>query len=338
MDKCKLWQFTTDEYITASAWSADGNTVFAGTAAGTLYAANTQNGEVFYYKSIHKGSLAVLDTSNLLHRIATGGHDGVVNVFNSQNGNLLVSHKLGNFWVEHLQFSPNGKHFIAAGGKKVVLFDAEGNLIWHFDQHKNTVSGLDWSAYSHHFITINYGMIQFFNLKTSEPYDTLQYKTSLITTKWSPDGKYIGAGTQDLKIHFWELPYEPDTDLEMSGYPTKVKCLSWSADSVYLASNCDNHIVIWNVSGNGPAGTQPVQVRRHMGKVTQLSYQKSRNLLLSGGEDGLIVLWQPAQNRNPLYVGMAAAEVSQLVWSPDDSKALVGTVQGDVEVWDFSGW
>ncbi len=338
MDKLNLWNYIADEYLTAGGWSADGNLAFGGTASGTLFAFHAYTGELLYQKAAHKGSLTAIGTSSTAFRVATAGHDGKVNLYHAQTGELIKSHSLGKFWIEHLQFAPNGKHFIAAGGKTVALFDTEGKLLWQHDQHQNTVAAIDWSAHSHHFITANYGQIQFFNLKTSTPYDQLQYATSLVAVQWSPDGKYIGAGTQDLKIHFWELPYEPETDLQMSGYPTKVKHLAWSADSVYLASNCDKMIVIWNVSGKGPAGTKPIQLNRHLSKVTQLCYQKSNNLLLSGGEDGLVVLWQPSKTIQPLYVGMAQGEVSLLRWAADDSKALIGTAQGDIAVWDFSEW
>jgi WD40 repeat protein len=338
MDNLSIWHYTADDYTSAAAWSADNNMVFVATAAGTLYALQAHSGELLYQKKAHNGVLAALATSGTALRLATAGHDGTVNLFHSQSGELLKTHKLGNFWVEHLQFSPNGKYFIAAGGKTVALFDTEGKLLWQYNEHKNTIANIDWSAHSHHFITSNYGTILFFNIKKAEPYETLQYKTSLISMRWSPDGKYIGAGTQDLKIHFWELPYEPQTDLEMSGYPTKVKHLSWSADSRYLASNCDTQIVVWNVSGKGPAGTQPQQLRRHNAKVNQVTYQNKGNLLLSGGEDGLVILWQPSQSTTPLYVGMAQGEISKVCWAYDNQKALLGTSSGDIALWDFSAW
>jgi len=338
MDKLSLWHHIVDDYVTASAWSNDNNMVFAGTAAGSLYGFLAHSGEQIFQHLAHKHGLTALDVSQSSHKLATCGQDGNVNLYHTLTGELLISHKLGNIWLEYLRFSPNGKHFIVAGGKTVALFDSEGTLLWKYDKHKNTVAAIDWSAHSHHFITSNYGTILFFNLKTAEPYEMLETSTSLVSLKWSLDGKYVGAGTQDLKIHFWELPYEPETDLEMAGYPIKVRYLSWSADSVYLASNCDNHLVIWNVSGAGPAGTQPMQLRRHVGKVSQLAYQHQGNKLISGGEDALLVLWQPSKNRNPLYVGITEAEVTTLHWSNDDTKIIVGTLQGDLQVWDLSNY
>jgi WD40 repeat protein len=335
MDKLSLWHQDLDEYVMTSAWSHDGNMVFGGTAAGSLYAFHAYSGEQLFKHQAHKHSLTNLDISSTSHRLATCGQDGVVNIYNSLNGNLLISKKLGNIWLEYLKFSPNGKHFIVSGGKTVALFDNEGHLLWQYDQHHHTVAAIDWSAHSHHFITQNYGTVLFFNLKSPEPYETLTYPTSLISTKWSPDGKYIASGTQDFRIHFWELPYIPDTDLEMSGYPTKVKHLAWSSDSVHLATNCDTQIVVWNVSGTGPAGTKPLQLRRHVGKVSQLAYQKKENKLLSGGEDGLAILWKPSISTNPLYVGITDSEISHVAWSPDETKAILATLQGGFEVWDF---
>jgi WD40 repeat protein len=336
MDKLALWQITLDDYIISAAWSAQDDTVFVGTGSGKLYAVEVQSGKIIYEVTAHKNGLLSLAYSPQSQLVATGGQDGFCNFYDAKTGKLLHQHSFGRAWVEHLQAAPDGYHFLAGGGKSIVLFDAKGQVVWQYDDHKNTVAHIDWAKNSRVFITSNYGTIHIFDVMRDTPTETLQYATSLISLKWSPNLRFIAAGTQDAKIHFWELPYEPQTDLEMSGYTSKVKTLSWSADSVYLASNCDNHIIVWNTSGAGPAGTQPIQVRRHVGKVTQLAYRKTRNELLSGGEDALVVLWQPAQTKSPLYVGMTTAEVSCLTWSRNDQKALIGTAQGDVEIWDFS--
>ena len=44
----------------------------------------------------------------------------------------------------------------------------------------------------------------------------------------------------------------------MSGYSTKVRELSWHANSRFLATGGGPAVVVWDFSGKGPAGSKPV--------------------------------------------------------------------------------
>jgi WD40 repeat protein len=64
-----------------------------------------------------------------------------------------------------------------------------------------------------------------------------------------------------------------------------------------------------------------------------LTYQNQGPLLASGGEDGLVALWQPSKQQGMLALARHDSAVSQLEWSADDQRLVVGTAEGDVALY-----
>jgi hypothetical protein len=56
----------------------------------------------------------------------------------------------------------------------------------------------------------------------------------------------------------------------MSGYPTKIRELSWHANSRSLATAGGPSVVVWDFSGKGPAGSKPISLDHHKKFLTQL--------------------------------------------------------------------
>ena len=82
----------------------------------------------------------------------------------------------------------------------------------------------------------------------------------------------LAPGDQDSTVHFWTV--KTGTDLMMSGYPTKVKELSWDGSSRYLATGGGPMPCVWDCTGKGPANTAPIQYEAHTDRVTALAFQQ----------------------------------------------------------------
>jgi WD40 repeat protein len=147
---------------------------------------------------------------------------------------------------------------------------------------------------------------------------------------WSPDGKYLATGDQDCSVHFWIVRL--GEDLQMSGYPRKVRELAWDSASRFLATGGGAVPSVWDCSGKGPAGTTPRQFKGHDAAVNALAYQHAGPLLASGGEDGLLAVWQPTKSKKPLAVSVQDSGLTCLAWSPDDKRLAAGQESGRVVV------
>lgn len=117
----------------------------------------------------------------------------------------------------------------------------------------------------------------------------------------------------------------------MSGYPAKVRQLAWDSSSRWLATGGGEIITVWDVSGRGPAGRKPVQLKGHSEKITALSYQRKGGVLASGCQGGEVRLWSPARSDTGVRGAALGAEVTALVFSPDDTAILAGTAEGRIK-------
>jgi len=126
----------------------------------------------------------------------------------------------------------------------------------------------------------------------------------------------------------------------MSGYPAKAKQLAWDRSARFLATSGSDVVTVWDVTGNGPAGKIPLQLAAHPADVSALAYQRRGDVLASGCESGVIILWNPARCPWPknkpaptdkhLRAGKLATAINQLRWSPDETRLAVGCQGGTV--------
>lgn len=181
-----------------------------------------------------------------------------------------------------------------------------------------------------------YGGAALYRLNENGPYEAIPWRGSLLSLAWSPNARYLAAGSQEATVNFWRLPFRPGEELAMSGYANKVKELAWDPASRYLATGGGEEITVWDVSGKGPRGTTPKQLRGHARKVTQLAWQRRGPLLASGGADGNAALWRPEKSAKPLRESWLGDTISAATWSPDDRAVALGSAAGGVIVWDVA--
>ncbi len=155
------------------------------------------------------------------------------------------------------------------------------------------------------------------------------YGNAIYALTWSPDGRWLVAGCHDNAVHLW-VPAE-DLELHMSGYETRLKELSFSHDSKWLATGGGRDVCVWDCAGAGPEGREPLQLPQ-TNRTTAVAFQRSHSLLATGDGGGVFTLWAPTR-KNPMVaeVKMPSA-ATKFAWSADDALLAVGTEQGAVYV------
>ncbi len=310
------------------AWSPDGRHVAVALASGRVKVVDTSADDSICRFDGHKFGAMGVAWSTDGSTIMTAGQDGMARIWEAYTGNLVSTLQGGAQWVEHIACSPDGQYFATTAGKHLKVWTSKGELVYEFKDHRSTISAIQWhSANKDKLVTACYGTIHIFDLEKAQPYDVLKWESSLISLAWSPDGKYIGAGTQDAAIAMWELPSKKGRNFQMTGYETKVRELAWNRDSKFLATAGGRQVTIWNFGGKGPERTTP-QVLTHMFKVTQLAYQQNGGLLVSGSKEGHLIFWRPESSKVPVDENKLSADVLLVRWSPDHSAVAAFTSDG----------
>lgn len=335
-DSLLLWQTDLDDYVAAVDWSHDHAALLVLTSAGRLLRLSATTGHQEWSEVAHPDGALCLATCPTSSVVATGGLDGRLVLRDAATGTILREQRLGTAWVEVVRWSPDGQVLAVTCGRVLHLFDTSGKLLAKYADHESTVAVLSWRADSGALATGCYSAARLFAVPEPggnfEPYETLLWKNSMISLAWNADGRYLAAGTQDARIHFWMLPYVPQSDLEMAGYSSKVKELSWDGAGRWLASNCGTEIILWDTGGAGPNGRKPVVLRAHVGRVQRLAYQHQGGLLASGDETGDVALWHPERSRQMIAGETLGSAVTSLRWSGDDKRLAIATAGGRVAV------
>lgn len=318
-----------DDHVQALAWASDSALLAAAAINGSI-ALFDGDGERRLVLSGHAFGTTSIDWS-ADGRLASGGQDGHVCVWNAAAGAPALRLPAGAAWVEQVAWSPDGTLLAAAAGKRVRVWDRDGRLVREFGDHPSTVSDIAWKPGSHTVTAAAYGGVFLWDADAETNAGRhLDWQGSTLVLAWSPDGRYIATGDQDATVHFWIAKTE--TDLQMWGYATKVRELSWDAASRYLATGGSETIVIWDCSGRGPEGTKPKMLDGHEDYLSAVAWQKRGNVLASADAAGGVMLWRPDRARIPLAVAIYDSGVSCLAWSPNDRSLAVGCGNGLIEV------
>ena len=91
-------------------------------------------------------------------------------------------------------------------------------------------------------------------------------KGSHLRVSFSPDGRFLVTAMQEPALHGWRLA--DGNNMRMSGYPGKVRSMSWSADGKGLATSGANELIIWSFQGkDGPMGKEPRTLAHYANRV-----------------------------------------------------------------------
>lgn len=327
------WQAAISDHVIGVAWSPDGRLLAAAAVSGPVTVLDAATGKPAHQLPGHGFGTTAVAWQPGGTVLASAGQDGKVRLWDAATGTELNALDGGAAWVERLRWNASGSLLAAGAGKKVRIWDAAGNLVRELPPQAGTVTDLGWRPGTDHITVLAYGAATVYDPATGETVRVFAWKGSPLALAWSPDGKVLAHGNQDATVHFWY--YQSGTDLQMSGYPTKVRELAWDFTSRYLATGGGPMPCVWDCGGpKGPEGTKPQMLEGHEDNLTAVAYQARGYLLASAGTDGRVILWQPANKKAP-KVGkfrFAGAEASVLGWSPDDRSLAAGSGGGAVAV------
>jgi WD40 repeat protein len=329
----RRWRITLEDHIQSLEWSKDGSALAVATISGPISVLDPTSGAIKQKYAGHGFGTLVLGWHPDQRQLVSGGQDGKVKLWSLDSPEAKASLPMGSAWVEVLKWSPNGKFLAVSAGKKLAIIDPEMNQLTAYPDQPKTIADLVWFGNSRQFATGGFGGVRFWSPTGTEMCEEFEWRGAILKLALSPDEKLLAAGAQESTVHFWYV--KDGKDLEMSGYPLKVRELSWDSSSKMLATGGGELITIWNCGGKGPAGSQPIQLGLHTEPLASLTFQKRGPLLASGCITGKVVLWCPSLSEKHLAFSTLPDDegVANLQWSPSDGLLAVGGDRGTVEVY-----
>ena len=142
---------------------------------------------------------------------------------------------------------------------------------------------------------------------------------------------------QENALHGWKL--SDGKHMRMSGYPAKVKSLSWSAKGKWLASSGAQAAIVWPFSGkDGPMGKAPLELgTRGNAMVTSVACHPSQDVAAIGYDDGMIMAVRFADLKEVLLRRPGKGAITSMMWDREERRLVFGSETGDCGVVDIAG-
>jgi FOG: WD40 repeat len=335
----KTWAAQLDDYVIDLCWSRDGAFLAAASQAGPLHLFDGPTGENRRELPGHEDgsnciAFAPSAGASAPALLASGGQDGAVKFWDAAAGQHLATAGLGSAWIEHIAWRPAtdaGSPLLAAAcGRELAFLRADASVAHRFKPAPKTLSALAWHPQGGALAAAYFGGVCLWDADDFHAQREYAYANGINTLAWSPpDGRWLVSGNVDPSVHLW-LP-EEDQEFHMSGYEMKVRQLSFDLSGTRLATTGGQDVCVWDCSGAGPEGREPVMLP-HDAPLVAVSFQNRHGLLASASRDGVLQLWSPERAQPLRATVKMPAPATKLVWSPDDRFLAVGSEKGVVYV------
>ncbi len=331
MQLTKHWAGQLDDYVIDLAWSGDGALLAAASASGPIALFGAADGARLHELSGHDGGTNALAWRPGSAILASGGQDGAVKLWDGSAGQHAASAALGRAWVEHLAWRPGagGDVLAAAAGRKLFYLNADATVLREFRDAPKTITALAWHPKGGCAAVAYFGGVCLWDSDGAVAQKEYAYGNGIQALAWSPDSRWLVSGNQDPSVHLW-MP-ESDVELQMSGYEGKVRFLSFDTASRWLATSGSQDACLWDCSGPGPEGREPVMLP-HPAQVCGVAFQRAHGLLATASQDGTLMLWSPERKQPMRATVKMPAAATCLAWSPDDRLLAIGSEKGFVYV------
>jgi WD40 repeat protein len=328
------WRGGVPDHAIDLAWSATGRQLAVAAVSGPVAVFDGGTGKELHTLSGHGfGTTAIAFHPTDDATLATVGQDAKGRIWDTTTGSIKFTLDGGAAWVERAAWSPDGSVLATAGGKKVRLWNpTTGEQLREYADHGGTVADLAWKPNANLLAVAAYGAISVYDPSQLAAVRKYEWKGSALKLAWAPNGVMLAHGNQDASVHFWYA--DSGQELHMSGYPSKVRELSWDFTSRFLATGGGSAVCVWDCGGKGPEGTAPNMLTTDRdATVTAVGWQRRGFLLASGDDSGRLMLWQPA-NRTPLIGGATfeGTEITGVAWAPGDKLLAAACGAGAVGV------
>jgi WD40 repeat protein len=233
------------------------------------------------------------------HVLATGDESGTVTLMESASGDT-IGMLPGEGGIAHsIRFNPQGT-LIACGGcnRAISLWDSQTlQSISVFPvHHQGQINDIVWSPDGTLIASASFdNTIMVWDVHDPENVLTLGghspgVEAGVESLAWSPGGSVLASGGTDTLIKIWDMSRRGEVVETLAGNKGSVKALVWSPDGGSLVAAAYGPLILWNVRTY-----EPTLMEGHANWVTGVDMTPDGQLLVSGGWDGKIIVWNLTQ-------------------------------------------
>ena len=272
-------------------YSPDGKKIMVVTSLEIiLYDAGTLAEQMHFKTDAAPLSAAISPDGSLL---AAGYRDGLVTIWDIQNGTALSSFNDHDSQASAVAFSPDGKWFASgARDKTILLRNAQDWSIVHvLKRHTDRITQLAFSPDSRLLASSALDQTaRLWNVEDGSVIATLLGHTNQVkSVAFSPDGQYILTGSSDSSMRLWDAT--DGTLLQTVEEKLNAESVTFSPDGEFIAAGILNNTIDVCKFTNGSISDCRLVGEANSGSITAISISPGGNQLVSGGSTPYVRIW-----------------------------------------------
>jgi WD40 repeat protein len=243
-------------------------------------------------------------------RLVIGGDDGKVVALDRKGEVTVLVTDPKRRWIDNVALHPDGA--IAWSVGKVAFVRSpkgeEKSL-----EVPSTVGGLAFAPKGLRLAVAHYnGVTLWFPNMTATP-EFLAWAGSHLAVTFSPDNKFLVTAMHEPALHGWRLA--DNRHMRMTGYPGRVRSMSWSTGGKALATSGADTVIVWPFAGkDGPMGKEPAMLAPLQARVTMVACHPQQEILAAGYSNGTVLMVRMTDGAEILVRRNNDVAISALGW------------------------
>jgi WD40 repeat protein len=343
--------------VSSVVFSPDGKRIATGSWDGTARIWDSGNGNLVYELKGHSGRVTNVIFSPGSKMIVTGSSDGTAIIWDSKTGNRMQQLRGHRSEITSLAFSPDGSQLITASmeGKVLVWQLQIDNKALDLIGHQGEVYSATFSPDGKKILTASADSTsKLWDAKSGSLIHDLKDHTGEV--KWasfSTDGSKIVTACSDKIARIWDS----GSGLllkELNGHINTVNSAFFSPDGTLVATSGDQTARLWEVKTGSlqrelKGQSEGINVAVYSPDGTKVALVTGSNYLYNSipdfsnenspgmkdiPSDRFIRVWDAETWKLLLDLKGHTAEVTSVLFSPDNQRLLTASMDGTSRIWD----
>jgi WD40 repeat protein len=259
-------------------------------------------------------------------RLVMGGDDGKLVALNSKGEVTLLATDPKRRWIDNVALHPDGAVAWSVGK---TAFVRSGKAEDRSFEVPSTVGGLAFAPKGLRLAIAHYNGVTLWFPNMAANAELLEWAGSHLAVGFSPDNKFLVTAMHEPALHGWRLA--DNRHMRMTGYPGRVRSMSWSAGGKALATSGADSVIMWPfASKDGPMGKEPAMLAPLQARASMVACHPKQDILAAGYSDGTVLMVR-LQDGAEILVRRRQGEaaVSALAWNAKGTQLAFAAEDGD---------